>query len=346
MQEFLEGTALSDAIRHVMRGANRRCAVAFWGKGSKQALFGTRDLPRTTRVICDISMGGTNPSELEALGAPGNEAIRHLSGLHSKVYLSDRGAVVGSANASENGIGFSAGAGLTEAGVFLVTTDKAYARAAAWLNTLFERADVINQDALAACAEAWRRRSTAGRAATGGERRPLAGSLLDAVWADPERFRGVGFVFTSGRTSRTVRDLGSEVIVAEDDSLEQPLLSIADRSALADWPTGHVFSEWARKDVSGWPERFVCAHRGRTRIRYWLYERRHIAYLGDEGGGVVFAALNGQLKRSLGLTGGLDAMARTDAKLLAKIFTQLDQVGHRLFVNGQELAPVLDQLRG
>lgn len=63
-------------------------------------------------------MGGTNPSELEALGAPKNKNLRHLPGLHAKVYLSHDGLITGSANASNNGIGFIEVARLLEAGTF------------------------------------------------------------------------------------------------------------------------------------------------------------------------------------------------------------------------------------
>ncbi len=51
-------------------------------------------------------MGGSNPKELRALGAPDNRRIKHLRGLHAKVYLSNKGLITNSANASNNGIGF------------------------------------------------------------------------------------------------------------------------------------------------------------------------------------------------------------------------------------------------
>lgn len=51
-------------------------------------------------------MQATTQAALIALGAPHNERLLHLDGLHAKVYLSRRGAVVCSANASSNGIGF------------------------------------------------------------------------------------------------------------------------------------------------------------------------------------------------------------------------------------------------
>ncbi len=343
MAEFLQGDPLSAAIRNVMRGRRRRCAVAFWGAGAKEALFGTGRAPSSARVVCDLSMGGTNPAELMALGAPTNDAVRHVPGLHAKVYLSDRGAVVGSANASENGIGFSAGAGLVEAGVLLAPGTRAHAATAEWLDALFEGADVVDQTALDACTEAWRRRSSAGRGRSEAvEPRPR--SLLDAVRADPARFRGIGFVFTDGSTSRRVRDLGSQTILAADAAAAAPALTDEDRSELPVWPAGHVFSGWSRQDLSGWPERFVCAHRGSSRIRYWFYERRHVVHLGDDEGGLVFAATSRPLRRELGLKRGADAMAEADDRLLRRVFARMRRTGRHLYVNGDELAPLLDEL--
>jgi hypothetical protein len=63
--------------------------VAFWGKGSSQLIDNGEGMS-DFRVICDISMGGTHPDALLALGAPVNLEVRYYDGLHAKVYLSDR----------------------------------------------------------------------------------------------------------------------------------------------------------------------------------------------------------------------------------------------------------------
>ena len=103
MALFLTDRDLATVIKNVLGGSDVRCAVAFWGRGI-EALF-----PQTTvnqpRIICDVVLGGTSPDVLRALGAPRNDFLRHIPRLHAKVYISDRGAIVGSANASQNGIG-------------------------------------------------------------------------------------------------------------------------------------------------------------------------------------------------------------------------------------------------
>ncbi len=102
MVEFLSERKLSDRIKEVCEGDDLKAAVAFIGEGSAEALFKNTG----AKIICDISMASTNPKELKKLNAPKNKNIRHIKALHTKVYLSKKGVVVCSANASENGVGF------------------------------------------------------------------------------------------------------------------------------------------------------------------------------------------------------------------------------------------------
>ena len=68
-----------------------RCAVAFWGSGAVEQLFGSW-LHEAAQIRRDIPMGATNPDELRNLGAPSNPCLKHLERLHGKVYISERGA--------------------------------------------------------------------------------------------------------------------------------------------------------------------------------------------------------------------------------------------------------------
>ena len=100
---YLTGVALKDAIGEIMAGDNPRMCVAFLGRTWPEELFETGERPKDLRVICDLQMGGTVRAALKAGGAPDNPNLRHIKskGMHAKVYLSDLGAVVGSANASK-----------------------------------------------------------------------------------------------------------------------------------------------------------------------------------------------------------------------------------------------------
>ena len=120
--EFLDSRNLithkiTDLFQH---SRDVRCIVAFWGKGAPE-LFDHMDDERLRRVkvVCNLTTGGTNPNVIEEL-LKRNIAVRHNPTLHSKVYWTDRGVIVGSANASANGLSLESAAqdGWLEAGVY------------------------------------------------------------------------------------------------------------------------------------------------------------------------------------------------------------------------------------
>lgn len=147
--EFLIEAGLSDKVRHVCAGANVRCAVAFWGTGAAASLF-PQGLEAAT-LVCDISMRGTPKAALLEMGAPANPKLLVRDGLHAKIYVSDRGAVIGSANASDNGLGLVPGASgrLVEAGIFCPVGLPAYHAAAAAVDRLIRAATTVNAEDVA-----------------------------------------------------------------------------------------------------------------------------------------------------------------------------------------------------
>lgn len=161
MARFVDHKKLGPEIRNVLQGDCVRCAVAFWGDGAAASLF-VGPPPAGARIICDIAMGGTNPRELKELGARRNPGLKHLPGLHAKVYLSGSGLVVGSANASNNGIGFLDAAVLTEAGTYHHPDETAWEQASTWFDRLWKCAKPVEDAALETAAAAWGRRSAAG----------------------------------------------------------------------------------------------------------------------------------------------------------------------------------------
>lgn len=145
--EFLTEHRLSEKIKHVCKGKNLRVAVAFIGIGADTHLFNT-DTKNSIRIICDISMGGTNPKALRALGAPKNVNLKFLNGLHAKFYISDNGAVVGSANATANGVGFKAKAKHLESGIFVRTGNRVFSEIEAEFEKIWKEADILNGKSL------------------------------------------------------------------------------------------------------------------------------------------------------------------------------------------------------
>ncbi len=333
MTQFLSSKQVGAAVRRVVKGANARCAVAFWGDDQDGVLF-ERGLPYGAKVICDVTIGGTNPRELLRLGAPDNPKLRHLPRLHAKVYLSDRGVIIGSANASKNGLGTAADGGLVEACVFHPPGDEVHQQAARWFERLWKRSLQVDDDALDDAKLSWGRRPRPGKRA----RKPDPASVLDTLLSDPERFRGVGVVFCGGKTSPQVRDEAAQGVIEDDHERPTASLDEIERARVANWPTGNVFSEWKSDDINAWPRTFICAHQNRLgRMNYWFYHREHTTVLEDDSGektrGMVLAALSKTLRKTLGFERPERELAQIDQQKLQQVMAALGEEGHRLFEN-------------
>ena len=97
--------AIATKIRQIFCEAEEICCiVAFWGAGALDLFC---DVPekrkKKTRIVCNLTMGGTNPRIIEELIEAGFR-VKHNPHLHSKVYWTNKGVVAGSANASANGL--------------------------------------------------------------------------------------------------------------------------------------------------------------------------------------------------------------------------------------------------
>src|SRR5262249_43782149 len=150
-------------------------------------------------------MGGSNPKELEALGAPKNKNLKHIQGLHAKTYLSDGGLIVCSANASNNGVGFVNVPRLIEAGVFHPAQSEVYKSASRWFDAIWETAKPVDEGGLALARRSWPR-GAPGNQSPPPKRKPDPASLLDTVVDDPMRFGEVGFAFTTTTSNREDRE--------------------------------------------------------------------------------------------------------------------------------------------
>lgn len=84
--------------------------VAFWGAGAIDAL-GLRKQWSSLRVVCNLESGACNPVEIEDIqrlqelqSQGGKVEVRTDPRLHGKVYLTQDQAILGSSNASSNGL--------------------------------------------------------------------------------------------------------------------------------------------------------------------------------------------------------------------------------------------------
>lgn len=182
--QFLDGTSLGLALPGLVNGSSAvRLCVAFWGKG---ALEGCQGPLNRLKIVCNLRMGGTNPGTIRKLQEAGAQ-VRHHDTLHSKVYLFDTCGVVGSSNASANGLSFqgNAAAGWVEANVMFDENTPLYADAARQFEAVWEKADEVTDKDLQVAEEAWsrRRRGELPRVAKGQD-------LLSALTEDPSAFEG------------------------------------------------------------------------------------------------------------------------------------------------------------
>lgn len=247
MGQFIAGQALASAIQDVCSGGQVRCAVAFWGQGIPNLLFGV-NIPKA-RIICDIEMGGTNPVALKELRAPKNKSLRHYPRLHAKVYVSDKGVVTTSANASLYGLGGTdQSPKLTEAGIHSTPNSEHWEEAARWFEKLWLTSKELNSDVLKRAEESWKRAAN--------DRAPLDRlyvdkplRLSDLLRHHPGAFGKIRFFFTSQPGDQETIDAAIE----EAEEVDGVALAQSLRGMLA---------------TTGWdgtiyvPSRFISVHRG------------------------------------------------------------------------------------
>jgi hypothetical protein len=118
-----------------------RIAVAYWGSGALKLL--NLDPRRADlQILCCLKSGTSDPAIIRQFA----KGARQIDNLHAKVFWTNNGAIVGSANASANGLPEQekiAGS-LIEAGVYLDDKDEV-ARIRYWFDNLYENAKVITE---------------------------------------------------------------------------------------------------------------------------------------------------------------------------------------------------------
>lgn len=165
---FLDGSSYSDAARALASHEGPvDMAVAYIGSGAAEQLGGGH---KARRILCDLLSGGTNPKEVAKIQALAGVQIRHVDNLHAKVMLTSSYALVGSANFSENGVGWHDGVpgNLVEAG-YRVTDDVQLDRIKTWFKRHWELSERITADILSQASINWKRRQ-AGRPRPAGDR--------------------------------------------------------------------------------------------------------------------------------------------------------------------------------
>ena len=135
------------------------CVVAFWGRGALELFNGVVEEKRkTVRIVCNLTMGATNPRVIEELISKGFQ-VKHNPVLHSKVYWTDKGVILGSPNASANGLSFEGNEqeGWLEAAIF-ADGQSEIDMTGSYVNDIWCQSEEITDQVLAVAWERWKKR--------------------------------------------------------------------------------------------------------------------------------------------------------------------------------------------
>lgn len=182
--DILDELGTLDLIKLQMgKSRTARLAVAFWGEGAAERL-GIDKRGGPVEIVCNLSHGGTNPKEIRALCAlphVGSKRVLQNDRLHTKVYLFDEMAIVGSSNASANGLSLEGEElnGWLEANA-VVTDSAALVSLRKMLDDRLRGRPITELD-MQRAEEAWRARRHGARLAMA-----RRASLLDALIDDPK----------------------------------------------------------------------------------------------------------------------------------------------------------------
>jgi hypothetical protein len=156
-------------------------AIAYWGANGGKTL-GLDLVSCPVRILCDVYTGACNPKELEALLAMGFD-VRTRNGLHAKVIVTSASAIVGSANASANGLGQEGEEANNIEAAALITNPAFVQDVQHWFNELWKDAHPVTSEVIQQIRPFWEERRRV--RPTGTLKSP---SLLGMLRAEPEWF--------------------------------------------------------------------------------------------------------------------------------------------------------------
>jgi len=191
-------------------------AVAFWGKGAVKQL-GLDKPGRKVRILLELDSGGSNPYEVRELLARHPKKVRSVPRLHAKCLISPKAVVIGSANASANGLGEEGFEASHWHELGCQSNDSSLvARAKEWFEGLWANSRSINDVDLDRAEERWRSRQKARPPMT-----PNGATVLEQARLHPEAFanRGIYVCVTLEDLSEKAKAKVKEMEKREDKDL-------------------------------------------------------------------------------------------------------------------------------
>lgn len=143
-----------------------KIAVAFWGRGAAKSLALEGRRAESVRIILNAHSGGCNPSELRLLLKRYGKNVRTNAALHAKVFANEDEVLLGSANASANGLGFDGEdevEGWAEACLH-ARAPSVCGDAAKWFETIWAESKDLTQEIIEQADDLWHRARRIARA--------------------------------------------------------------------------------------------------------------------------------------------------------------------------------------
>lgn len=177
------------------QGQDLTFAVAYWGEGAAEKL-GLLDCEKKIRIALNVEHGGTNPFELDTLRSNPSIEVRVHPQLHAKIFASKENAIVGSANASKNGLHWDE-TGHVEAAVLV---EGAAAQAAKELaSEIFEDSRPVTDKDIKMCRERFGRVSMAQHlSAAKRKKETLSSTTLNTLMENDQVFGKMPFIISEG----------------------------------------------------------------------------------------------------------------------------------------------------
>lgn len=178
---LLDEVTTTDALRAMLATASQaKLAVAFWGRGAIETLG--LDRPNLAlEVLCNPDSGACNPDEMRLLLALPNVKLKRHPSLHAKIYWTPGAAVIGSSNASANGLVVEGGASGWRETNIQVEAPELVAQIKDRFSALFDDGEEVTPEAIELAARLWKLRKRL--QPTG---RPLARTLFEAFAVAPK----------------------------------------------------------------------------------------------------------------------------------------------------------------
>lgn len=252
MSGFLtQDQALEEISGLVGKAQNAKLAVAFWGEGAVDSLQ-LKAAKGNVQVICNLLTGATNPDEIVSLMGLANVKIKHNSRLHAKTYWTSTGAIVGSSNASANGLNFEGIElrGWLEANIRI--RDSALLQAIeSWFDAVWNDSDDIEDDDLERARILWDKRRN-----SRGWQVPEGASLIEALRANPDDFKDRVIIFSLH--SEDLSDLAKRRLEVERKEATVSNRETLDCYERGEYPAGayvidfHVGPRWGTRFGGLW----------------------------------------------------------------------------------------------